>query len=324
MNLCRPIFLGIVCGLFFLPQMLPARDNSARSLQDAYADVAEKVFPAVVVIEKYKYNGRTFVRLGTGSGFIVRPNGYIATNYHVIKNGDAIAVKLADKQIVPAKVIGTDPKVDLAVVKISTPRKLSCLKFTDTAKVKVGHYAIAVGAPFSLAHTMTTGIVSHKGRKLSGNYYEDYIQTDASINPGNSGGPLLDINGRVIGVNSCIISPGAGGSVGLGFAIDGNLAKQRIDTMIRSDSGEQPCAGMGIRDTVPPGRGARISRLVKRAPADKAGLQVNDIIVKIGSRPVANIYDAQSVILNYHHRGDRAEIVFIRGGKTMKTTIRFE
>ena len=301
---------------------LPGREQSPKSLQDAYAAIAEKAFPAVVVVGNYRYNGRTFVRTGVGSGFFVRADGSIATNYHVIKNAAAIAVKLSDKEIVPAKVIASDPDIDLAVIRIYVNRKLPYLKFADTTKV--GHYAIAIGAPFSLAHTMTTGIVSHKGRKLNGGYYEDYIQTDASINPGNSGGPLLDITGKVIGINSCILSPDGQGNTGIGFAIDGNLAKKRIDAMIRSSSKSRPVAGFGMRDTTPPGHGVRISRIVKNSPAEKAGLRPGDVIIKIDDRPTANIYDVQSVILNYYNQGDTAEFIFVREGKIMKTKVWFE
>lgn len=314
----------------FLPLILAAalplsgREQSPKSLQDAYAAIAEKAFPAVVVVGNYRYNGRTFVRTGVGSGFLVRADGTIATNYHVIKNAAAIAVKLSDKEVIPAKVIASDPDIDLAVIRIYVSRKLPYLKFADTAKVKVGHYAIAIGAPFSLSHTMTTGIVSHKGRKLNGGYYEDYIQTDASVNPGNSGGPLLDIDGKVIGINSCILSPDGQVNTGIGFAIDGNLAKKRIDAMIRSSSKSRPVAGFGMRDTNPPGQGARVSRLVKNSAAEKAGLRIGDVIIKIGNRPTANIYDVQSVILNYYNQGDTAEFIFVRKGEVMKTKLRFE
>ena len=324
MNLFHQGFLLIVCGMLIVPQMLDAKEPSARSLQDAYAAIAEKAFPAVVVVGNYRYNGRTFVRTGVGSGFLVRADGTIATNHHVIKNAAAIAVKLSDKEIVPAKVIASDPDIDLAVIRIYVNRKLPYLKFADTAKVKVGHYAIAIGAPFSLSHTMTTGIVSHKGRKLNGGYYEDYIQTDAAVNPGNSGGPLLDITGKVIGINSCILSPDGQGNAGIGFAIDGNLAKKRIDSMIRSSSKSRPVAGFGMRDTAPPGRGAQITRLVKNSPAEKAGLRPGDVIVKIDNRPAANIYDVQSVILSFYNPGDTAEFIFSRKGKIMKTELRFE
>ena len=303
---------------------LSGGEQSPKSFQDAYAAIAEKAFPAVVVVGNYQYNGRTFVRTGVGSGFLVRADGTIATNYHVIKNAAAIAVKLSDKEVVPAKVIASDPDIDLAVIRIFVNRKLPYLKFADTTKVKVGHYAIAIGAPFSLSHTMTTGIVSHKGRKLNGGYYEDYIQTDAAVNPGNSGGPLLDITGKVIGINSCIISPDGQSNAGIGFAIDGNLAKKRIDSMIRSSSKSRPVAGFGMRDTAPPGRGAQITRLVKNSPAEKAGLRPGDVIVKIDNRPAANIYDVQSVILSFYNPGDTAEFIFSRKGKIMKTKLRFE
>jgi len=299
-------------------------EQSPGSMQDVYAAIAEKAFPAVVVVGNYQYKGRTFVRAGVGSGFLVRADGCIATNYHVIKNAVAIAVKLSDNEVVPAKVIASDSDIDLAVIRIYVNRKLPYLKFADTAKVKVGHYAIAIGAPFSLSHTMTTGIVSHKGRKLNGGYYEDYIQTDAAVNPGNSGGPLLDITGKVIGINSCMLSPGGQGNAGIGFAIDGNLAKKRIDAMIRSSSKSRPVAGFGMCDTYPPGSGAKTSRVVPRSPAEKAGLRIGDVITKIGNRPIANIYDAQSIILNHFNPGDVVEILYIRNGKIQKTKICFE
>ena len=323
MNLRRRIcFWTICCGALLIHTASAAEKSSARSLQDSYAAAAEKAFPAVVVIENCRHNGRTFVRAGTGSGFLVRSNGYIATNYHVVKGADALAVKLADRQPVPAEIVGTDPDVDLAVIKIPASGKLPYLQFADTSKVKVGHHAIAIGAPFSLANTMTTGIVSHKGRKLGNGYYEDYIQTDASINPGNSGGPLLNISGKVIGVNSCILAPG-GANAGIGFAIDGNLAKKRIGAMIAARSKNKPFLGAVVRDTSPPGRGAVITRLVKNSPAEKAGLRPNDIVIKIGSRSTANIYDVQSVVTANCKRGDIAEIFFIRNGKTMKTVVKF-
>lgn len=321
----RILFKTILLPLILaLTLTLAGWEQSPKSLQDAYAAIAEKAFPAVVVVGNYQYNGRTFVRTGVGSGFLVRADGCIATNYHVIKNAAAIAVKLSDNEVVPAKVIASDPDIDLAVIRIYVNRKLPYLKFADTAKVKVGHYAIAIGAPFSLSHTMTTGIVSHKGRKLNGGYYEDYIQTDAAVNPGNSGGPLLDITGKVIGINSCIISPDGQSNAGIGFAIDGNLAKKRIDAMIRSSSKSRPIAGFGMRDTNPPGQGAQISRVIKNSPAEKAGLRIGDVIVKIDNRPTANIYDVQSVILNYYNQGDTADFIFIRNGKILKAKVRFE
>ena len=128
----------------------------------------------------------------------------------------------------------------------------------------------------------------------------------------------------MIGINSCILSPDGQGNTGIGFAIDGNLAKKRIDAMIRSSSKSRPVAGFGMRDTNPPGRGAQISRLVKNSPAEKAGLRPGDVIIKIDNRPTANIYDTQSIILSFYNPGDTVEFIFVRGGKAMKTKLRFE
>ena len=196
----------------------------AGELQEKFAAVAEKAMPAVVTVY-----ASGFSRNGVGSGFLISADGVIVTNFHVIQHADILAVKLADGKQFPSKIIGVSQPTDLAVLRISSKEKLPFLKFADTSKLKIGHYAIAIGSPFALSQTMTTGIVSFKGRKLGLNYQEDYIQTDAAINPGNSGGPLLNINGEVIGVNDCFIAPRSAGkssgNVGLGFAIDGNLAR---------------------------------------------------------------------------------------------------
>ena len=323
--------LGCLSCIVFLLFPIMASDSNKKdskdlphSLQDAYAHVAEKAMPAVVTIYPLVYTGDTFEKKGTGSGFFVSESGYIVTNYHVVENSDAFAVKLADDTVLLGKLIGTSKDTDLAVLKIEHD-KVPYLKFADTTKVKVGHYAIAIGAPFALSQTMTTGIVSHKGRELGLNYREDYIQTDASINPGNSGGPLLSIDGEVIGVNDCIIAPSAGdsekGSVGLGFAIDGNLAKTFINAIIKTDSPNRPYLGVTMeqkKESDPP----IISEITKDSPADKAGLQVGDLIVQIDSRKVKNMWDVQSVLLVYYNPGDNPEFIIKRKQKEIKIKVK--
>lgn len=292
------------------------KEDMPHALQNAYARVAEKAMPAVVTIYSLVYTGETFAEKGVGSGFFVSDSGYIVTNYHVIQDADALAVKLADKTVLLGKLIGTSKDTDLAVLKVER-KKVPYLKFADTKNVKVGHYTIAIGAPFALSQTVTTGIVSHKGRELGLNYKEDFIQTDASINPGNSGGPLLNIDGEVIGVNDCIISPSsgdAGGSVGLGFAIDGNLAKTFVNAIIKSASPDRPYVGITMEMRVemdPP----VVSEVTKDSPAAKAGIQVGDLIVQIDSRKVKTIRDVQSVLLTYYNPGDTAQFIIRRKEK---------
>ncbi len=299
------------------------KEDLPHALQNAYANVAEKAMPSVVTIYSLQYNGETFIDKAVGSGFIVSDSGYIVTNYHVIQDADALAVKLADKKVLLGKLVGTSKDTDLAVLKIDCG-KLPYLKFANTKDVKVGHYAIAIGAPFSLSQTVTTGIVSQKGRELGLHYREDYIQTDASINPGNSGGPLLNIDGEVIGVNDCIISPSSGdtkGSVGLGFAIDGNLAKTFVNAIIKSASPNRPYVGITMEmrmETDPP----VVSEVTKDSPASKAGILVGDLIVQIDSRKVKTIRDVQSVLLTYYDPGDTVQFVIRRKEKEITIKIK--
>lgn len=213
---------GIFCLLFalFAFSHLHANEKAPSSLQEKYVAVAEKAMPAVVTIYSKISRGALPQTHCIGSGFLISEDGYIVTNHHVIVHADVLIVKLLDGTNVQAKIVGVSQSTDLAVIKIETRKKLPFLRFANTDKVKIGHYAIAIGSPFSLSQTMTTGIVSYKGRKLGLHYREDYIQTDAAINPGNSGGPLLNIDGEVIGVNDCIIGPqpasNARGNVGVG------------------------------------------------------------------------------------------------------------
>ena len=237
-----------------------------------------------------------------------------------------MAVKLATKKVIKARVIGTSRAVDLAVLKIEGKEKFPFLTFSDTRNVKVGHYAIAIGSPFSLAQTVTVGIVSHKGRELGLNYKEDYIQTDASINPGNSGGPLLDIDGNVIGVNDCIISPkryaGTRGSVGIGFAIDGNLASRIVTKIIRTATSPKAFAGILMRDDEKV-KLPIIIKVIAGSPAEQSGLAVGDQILQMDSRAVFSAQEVQSAILNNYAPGDKASFVVRRGDKLIKKTIQF-
>lgn len=237
-----------------------------------------------------------------GSGFIISPDGYIVTNDHVIRNADEINVKLYDKRTFKAKVVGKDPKTDVAVIKINADN-LSFLKFADSNKIKIGQWAIAVGNPFGLNGTLTVGVISATGRSNLGiETYEDFIQTDASINPGNSGGPLLNIYGEVIGINTAIVAAGQG----IGFAIPANMAKNIIDQIIKKGVIERSWLGVGIQKLTPElaesmgmkkAEGILINRVYENSPAEKAGLKEGDVILECNGTKLEDPSDLQKIVI---------------------------
>jgi serine protease Do len=241
-------------------------------------------------------------RPGEGSGVIVDPNGYIITNYHVVEDADRIRVRLFDEskngeKLYEAKLIGSDPETDLAVVKIDAKKTLVPAKIGNADAVNVGDWAIAVGSPFGFRESVTVGIVSAKGREVQEgkpNSFKKFIQTDAAINPGNSGGPLLNIRGEVIGINTAIVSR-SGGYEGLGFALASNIAVNVYNQIIQG--GKVTRGSIGIK--FPPDQeasllraygaqegGVLVSEVVKGGPAEKAGMKAEDVIVEIGGKPV--------------------------------------
>ena len=251
-----------------------------------------------------------FPTQGSGSGSIIDTKGNILTNHHVVANAQKLEVTLADESKWPAKLVGSDPDNDLAVIKIDAPReKLKILPMGDSKNLKIGQKVLAIGNPFGLQRTLTTGIISSLGRTIrseAGTLMEDIIQTDAAINPGNSGGPLLNSDGEIIGINSAIISP-SGGSVGIGFAIPVNTAKRLIPELISKGYVTYPWIGATIQTLIPEvakslklniERGAMIAEVVKGGPADKAGLkggsqrvQVGNMIVLVGGDIVVKADD---------------------------------
>ncbi len=259
-----------------------------------------------------------------GSGFIIDKEGYIVTNNHVIADADQIKVKLADESEYEAKVIGRDPKTDLALIKIDGAKKLQPLPLGDSEKLKVGSWVVAIGSPFGLEQTVTAGIVSAKKRVIGAGPYDDFIQTDASINPGNSGGPLLDLQGRVVGINTAIVASGQG----IGFAIPINMASSIVDQL--KDKGEvvRGWLGVGIQDITPelaeyfglePHKGVLVTQIFEGDPADKAGLQKNDIIVALNGQPVSTGRELSAVVANTPV-GGKTTITFLRGGREMTAT----
>ena len=317
-----PLFLAV---LLLLGNLSWCREpTDAYALQEAYAKVAEKAFPAVVVVLNCQYDRRGDLREAkNGSGFFVRDDGVLVTNPHVIEGADVLGVRLLDDSLVPATIVGSSSATDIAVLKVEAGRKVPYLKFADTSKVKVGHYTIAIGAPMSLSHTMTTGVVSFKGRKLGLNYREDFIQTDAAINPGNSGGPLLNIDGLVIGVNDCIIQRNEGGSIGLNFAIDGNLVQRTLGELLRKGLKARPSFGATVEERLDGQPGVLVTAVKRDSPAEKAGLKKGDVIVRLGKTQITDPLQLQAVLLTNYQPDDMAELEVASDKTRQVLTIRF-
>ena len=271
---------------------------------------------------------------GAGSGFIWDANGHIVTNFHVVYKADAIQVVLDDQSSYDAKVVGVDPDHDLAVVRVQAPRnKLVPVTIGSSQSLQVGQRVLAIGNPFGLDHTLTTGVVSALGRSIksvNNRTIEGAIQTDAAINPGNSGGPLLDSSGRLIGVNTQIISP-SGAFAGIGFAVPVHIIKRIVPQLVKFGKVIRPGFGITlIPDSISTRWGIRglvIARVQKGSPADRAGLQsaqetrggriqLGDIIKKVDGEPVL-VFDDLARILDRHKVGDRVPIEIKRKKKTV-------
>lgn len=289
---------------------------------------------------------RRFERPFLGSGWIYSPDGYIVTNAHVVKNATpgSLRVQLHDQdgaEPLPAKVIGYDARSDLAVIKVDANRQLPYLALGSSKDAKVGEWVLAFGSPFStdLQQTVTQGIISAKGRVLEGAASElgalgasigDVIQTDAAINPGNSGGPLVDLNGRVIGINESIISPGgAGGFVGIGFAISADTAARVIPQLIQNKRVVRGWLGVVIGDLdenlrefyKAPKGGALINSITPDGPAAKSGLQVEDVVIQAGNTPIRRSSDLQAVVANTAP-GSTLRLVVIRNGQQVTVDVK--
>lgn len=323
--------------------------SSAKAMQEEFAAVAEKSTPAVVVIQTGRqvqtrvrsgnsyedlynlYYGRGRVRrqlvpTGQGSGFFVNDKGHILTNYHIVKDQDYFRITLHDGREFEAALVGEDPLSDLAVLKVNSDEKFSYLTFADSDKVKPGYWAIAIGAPFSLSYTVTIGVVSHNRRTVGMNPHENFIQTDASINPGNSGGPLLDIDGKVIGVNDFILTP-QGGNIGLSFAIAGNLANRIGEDLINFGKVERSWVGIGMAELnsemkreLKLTHGVLINQLYRGSPGQQAGLRNGDIILEIDGQKAEQLDMIRLQILS-HRPGDKIKFQVNRQGQILEITV---
>lgn len=357
-NFTRYILVLVMVGLLIgagLQVATASEDSPARMIPANFSELAEKARPAVVNIRTVKtvqgggpvfrhffgnpfggknpfedFRGphpeggpsRNFKQQSLGSGFIIGREGYIVTNNHVIENADQIKVKLAMGKEFDAKVVGRDPKTDLALIKIETSDDLTPLEMGDSDRLRVGTWVVAIGSPFGLEQTVTAGIVSAKGRTLGAGPYDDFIQTDASINPGNSGGPLINMKGEVIGINTAIFSQG-GGNVGIGFAIPVNLAQGIIEQLKNEGQVTRGWLGVGIQDITPElaeyygvkdRKGVLVTQVFRGDPADKSGIKTGDVIVKVDGKKVSSSRELSRTIANTTV-GERTPVSILRAGE---------
>jgi len=307
-----------------------ALQSNAKDAPASFADLAEKLMPSVVNISTTTIvttNGNPFPgfqfppgspfedmfkEFGTpktrksaalGSGFIIDEKGIVITNNHVIQNAEDIVVRVGGDKEYKAKIIGQDPLSDIAVLQIVSKEKFIPVKFGDSDKARIGDWVIAIGNPFGLGGTVTSGIISARNRSIGLSRYEDYIQTDASINSGNSGGPLFDMNGDVIGINTAIL--GKGGSIGIGFSIPSNNAEKVINQLI--EFGETKRGWLGVRiqvvtkeiadvEKLNEPRGALVASVAEKSPSDKAGIKAGDIILEFNGTKINEMKELPKIV----------------------------
>jgi Do/DeqQ family serine protease len=263
-----------------------------------------------------------------GSGLIIDKRGLILTNNHVVKDADEITVKFANKQEAKGKVVGTDPKTDLAVIRVSAKEDLPVATLGNSDTLHVGEWAIAIGNPFGLDHTLTVGVISATGRSEVGiAAYENFIQTDASINPGNSGGPLLNVRGEVIGINTAIVASGQG----IGFAIPVNMARKVMEDLVKKGKVTRGWLGIGIQPLSPElaksfgvgaDEGVLVNQVMPKSPAEAAGLKIGDVILSVDGKPIQDTRQLQRLI-GETEIGRTIEVVVLRekAKRTLKIQI---
>ena len=304
--------------------------SNSQNIPNTFADLAEKLMPSVVNISttqtvvtrsnpfpNFQFPPGSpfedmFKEFGTpqerqtsalGSGFIIDEKGIVVTNNHVIEGAEDIVVQVNGEKKFKAKVIGADPLSDIAVLKIETKEKFTPVKFGDSDKARIGDWVIAIGNPFGLGGTVTSGIISARNRSIGLTRYEDYIQTDASINSGNSGGPLFDMNGDVIGINTAIL--GRSGNVGIGFSIPSNSAKQVINQLLEFGETKRGWLGVRIQDVTKEiadveklnePRGALVASVAPNSPSEKAGVKAGDIILEFNGEKIREMKELPIIV----------------------------
>jgi len=324
--------MSLIKKIFFIFIISNITSVYAKSAPDSFADLAEKLMPSVVNISTtqtvktaanpfpFKFPpGSPFGEMfkdfenqqpterkasALGSGFIIKEEGVVITNNHVIANAEDIVVRVGDKEY-KAKLVGADPYMDVAVLKMETKDKFKPVKFGDSDLARVGDWAVAIGNPFGLGGTVTAGIISARNRDINLTRYDDFIQTDASINQGNSGGPLFNLKGEVIGINTAIL--GQSGSIGIGFAIPANAASNVIDQLI--EFGETKRGWLGVRiqevtkeiaevEKLKKPQGALVASVGENSPADKAGVKAGDIILEFDGKKIDTMRKLPKVVAN--------------------------
>ena len=329
----------------------------ARSAPDSFADLAATLLPGVVNISttqtvsdeqatgeqdldqffkdfldrQRKNNPQQHRMTSLGSGFVIDPSGYIVTNNHVISGAEEITVRFHDDTELKAKLVGTDDKTDLALLKVESPKPIAALNWGDSDALRIGDWVLAIGNPFGLGGTVTAGIVSARNRILDQGAYDDYIQTDASINRGNSGGPLFNMNGEVIGVNTLIYSNNNGGSVGIGFAIPSTMAKNVIAQIREFGKPRRGWLGVRIQNVDAdmaeglklPGaqsKGALVANVTPGSPAEKAGIKQRDVILKFDGKEVDAMRTLPRMVAETPIN-KKVDVVIIRDGKEMTVQV---
>ncbi len=331
-------------------------ENGRVTPRVSYADVVDRVGPGVVTIRSERRvraprqfpfsndpllreffgglfggapQGRESRQLGVGSGVIVRSDGYILTNHHVVDGAQEIGIEFTDRRGFSAKLIGSDPPSDLAVLKIDA-KDLTALSLGNSDEVRVGDVVLAVGNPLGIGQTVTAGIISAKGRStgLSDGSFEDFLQTDAPINQGNSGGALVNTNGLLIGINSQIVSP-SGGNIGIGFAIPSNMARVVMEQLINSGKVERGHLGIAIQPVTPEiaaklklaqSRGVSVENVAPDSAAARAGIRPGDVIVAFNGQPVSDGNTLRNQVAATAP-GTEAELTVLRDGREQKVRV---